>query len=222
MNELFAKTIPLALGAMVSPTLLTAVILVLSGKISPRPRAWAFVVGGTAALIAFTVAVPWVAGLMKSVSPGAIRSADIVFGLLLLALAVRSLLKHKGSGDSKSRLPKHDETAAPHLGAYLGFGALMIATDASSLVLYIAILKEAMVSTAPDAARATAVAIGFLAVMLPALIPAALATVAPAETDRLLKPLGAWAQEHSTALTVVICVVFGAYLLFRGIAPLLG
>jgi hypothetical protein len=44
--------------------------------------------------------------------------------------------------------------------------------------------------------------------------------VAPKQTERVLKPLGAWAQKHSTAITVVICVVFGAYLLIKGLAPL--
>jgi hypothetical protein len=221
MNELFAKTIPLALGALVSPTLLTAVILVLSGKISPRSRSWAFVAGGAAALVAFTVAVPWVAQLMKSVSPRAIQSADVVFGLLLLAVAVRKILKRKGPSGDTARAPKHQATSAPRLGEYFGFGALMIATDASSLVLYIAILKEAVTSDAPSTARLVAVAIGYIAVMLPALVPAVVATVAPAQTDRVLKPLGAWAQKHSTAITVVICVVFGVFLLAKGLAPLI-
>jgi hypothetical protein len=96
----------------------------------------------------------------------------------------------------------------------------MIATDASSLVLYIAIIKEAIQSSAPDAARLSAVVIGYAAVMLPALLPAVVASVAPKQTDRVLKPVGAWAESHSTAITVVICVAFGAYLLFKGLAPL--
>ncbi len=98
MNELLAKTVPLALGAMVSPTLLTAAILVLSGKISPRGRSWAFVAGGAVALAAFTVLVPWLAGLLKSVGPDVIRSADVVFGVLLLAVALRKLSQAQGPG----------------------------------------------------------------------------------------------------------------------------
>jgi hypothetical protein len=220
MNELFAKTIPLALGAMVSPTLLTAVILVLSGKVSPRARSWAFVAGGSVALVGFTIAVPWVAQLMKSVNPLAIEWVDIVFGVILLALAARKLATRNRPSSETSRAPRHEATAKPRLGEYFGFGALMIVTDASSLVLYIAIMKEAGVSGAPDAARLAAVAIGYLAVMIPALIPACIATVAPKQTDSMLKPLGAWAKKHSTAITVVICVVFGAYLLLKGLLPL--
>ncbi|MEI7814188.1 MAG: hypothetical protein WCJ13_05310, partial [Coriobacteriia bacterium] len=87
MSELFAKTIPLALGAIVSPTLLTAVLLVLTGKVSPRSRSWAFVAGGCTALAAFTVAIPWVAELMKSVSAVAIQRVDVLLGVLLLAVA---------------------------------------------------------------------------------------------------------------------------------------
>jgi len=219
MSELFAKTIPLALGAIVSPTLLTAVLLVLTGKVSPRSRSWAFVAGGCTALAAFTVAIPWVAELMKSVSAVAIQRVDVLLGVLLLAVAIRKILKRKSPGAETTRAPKHQAKSTPRLLEYLGFGALMIATDASSLVLYIAIIKEAMQASVPDTARVAAVAIGYVAVMLPALVPAAIATIAPAQTDRLLKPLGAWAQKHSTAITVVICVAFGGYLLVKGLAP---
>jgi hypothetical protein len=222
MNELLAKTIPLALGAMVSPTLLTAAILVLSGKVSPRSRAWAFVAGGAVALGAFTVLVPWLAQLLKSVGPGVIRSADVIFGVLLLVVALRKLLKRKDPDGGTTRAPKHAGTPAPHLWAYFGFGALMIATDASSLVLYIAIIKEAAVSAAPEAARVAAVALGYLAVLVPALVPVALATIAPAQTDHVLKPLGAWSQKHASAITVTICLVFAAYLLVKGLVPLVG
>ena len=220
MNELLAKTIPLALGAMVSPTLLTAAILVLSGKVSPRSRSWAFVAGGAATLAAFTVLIPWLAGALKSVGPGVVQSADVVFGVLLIAVAIRKLLKRKDPDGEKTRPPKHEGAPAPHLWAYFGFGALMIATDASSLVLYVAILKEAAVAKAPDAARIAAVALGYLAVLLPALVPVAFATIAPAQTDRVLTPLGAWSQKHATAITVTICLIFAAYLLAKGLVPL--
>jgi hypothetical protein len=97
----------------------------------------------------------------------------------------------------------------------------MIATDASSLVLYIAIMREAGQSQAPAPARLTAVALGFLAVMLPALIPACTASLAPSQTERVLVPLGEWATKHSAAITVTLCLVFAGYLLFKGLAPLL-
>ena len=221
MNELFAKTIPLALGAMVSPTLLTAVILVLTGKVSPRARSWAFVTGGAAALIVFTLAVPWIANQLKSVNPLAVHWFDVVCGLLLLGLALRRLLTRNRPSSATARAPQRQTGDSPRLGEYFGFGALMIATDASSLVLYIAIMKEAGVSNAPDAARIAAIAMGYVAVMLPAVVPAGIATLAPTETDKLLKPLGAWAKNHSTAITVVICVVFGGYLLYKGLLPLI-
>ena len=220
MNDLFAKVIPLSLGAVVSPTLLTAVILVLSGKISPRSRSWAFVAGGAAALAGFTLVVPWVARFMDSVSPVVIQRADVLFGALLLLVAIRAVFRRKKTDAGTTHAPRHKGTSTPRLGEYFGFGALMIATDASSLVLYIAIMKEAAQSNAPDPARIAAVVLGYIAVMLPALIPAAIASIAPAQTDRLLKPLGAWAQKHSTAITVVICLVFATYLLVKGLSPL--
>lgn len=220
MNELFAKTIPLALGAIVSPTVLAAVILVLTGKVSPRARAWAFFIGGCAALAAFTAAVPWVAKMMDSISPVVVQRGDVILGLLLVALAVRKVVKGKAPGSETTRAPKHKATAASRLGEYFGFGAVMIATDMSSLVLYLAIMREAGQSHAAETARIAVVAMGYLAVMLPALVPACIASIAPKQTELLLVPLGAWSKKHSTAITVVICSVFAAYLLAKGLAPL--
>ena len=176
--------------------------------------------GGALALAAFTLALPWVARLMQSVSAVAVDRADVILGVLLVIVAARALLQRKKPSGETPKAPRHQATVEPHLLEYFGYGALMIATDASSLVLYIAIIKEAGQSSAPDIARAAAVAIGYLAVMLPALVPAGIATVAPAQTDRVLKPLGAWAKAHSTPITVIICLVFGGYLLFKGLAPL--
>lgn len=222
MNSLLIAVVPLSLGAMVSPTLLGAVVLVMSSKISPRARAWVFTAGSFVVLAAITAAAPFLGKWLAAVNPTAIARIDVVLGLILLALAVRKLLTRKSSeASAKDRAPKHPQAQTPHLLEYFGFGAVMLATDFSSTVLYMAILKEAALSHDPDWARLAAVAMGFVAVMLPALLPTVLGTLAPKASDKLLKSLSAWMSKHSTAITVAICLVFAAVLLVKGLQPLL-
>jgi len=220
MAQLMSTVIPLSLGAAISPTLLTALVLVLSGRVAPRMRAWATVGGAALTLFALTLAAPVVAQALHSVKPVIIDRVDVLGGVLLLALAARNVLrKHDTSESAKKRAPRTASDKA-HLLGYLGFGVVLIATDFSSTILYLAALKDIASANIATAEKYALVLIPFSAVMAPALIPTALSTLAPRLSDRALKPVAAWTGAHSTAITVAICAVFGVYLIVRGLLPL--
>jgi threonine/homoserine/homoserine lactone efflux protein len=222
MSQLMTAVIPLSLGAAVSPTLLTAVVLVLSAAVAPRARAWATVAGGAVAMLALTVAAPLVARAMHSVKPAVIDRADVVLGVLLLLLAGWNMFRSPNAAESaKKRAPVGGAGAKAHLAEYFGFGVVLIATDFSSTILYLAALKEIAYARIPPTEMLAILAIPFFAVLAPAVIPAALSSVAPRQSDRALKPLAAWMGGHSKVITVAISVVFGIYLLARGLPPLL-
>lgn len=216
MNQLAASVIPLSLGAIVSPTVLTAVVLVLSGKVSARARAWAFLGGATAILILLTFAAPVIAKASAHVNHLVFDGLDVVLGLLLLALGVRALLVPKRTAEQ--RAPKSTEPKA-HLAEFAMFGVAMIGTDLSSLVLYVAALKEIARAHVLLGAKLAIVLVPFVAVLLPALVPVLIATVAPRQSQRVLTPLAAWVGRYSKALTVAISLGFGVYLLAKGIPP---
>ena len=216
MNQLVASIVPLSLGAMVSPTVLTAVVLVLSGKVRPLARAWAFVGGATAILLVLTVAAPLLAHAAEHVNHLYFDGFDVALGLLLLALGVRGLLTHKRSPEQ--RAPKSAEPQA-HLGAFAAFGVAMIGTDLSSLVLYVAALKEIARAHVVSGAKVAIVLVPFVAVLLPALVPVLISTVAPRGSQRILAPVAAWVGKYSKVLTVAISFGFGVYLLAKGIPP---
>jgi threonine/homoserine/homoserine lactone efflux protein len=222
MNQLLTTVLPLALGAAVSPTLLTAAVLVLSTKIAPRARAWALVLGAVVAMIALTVAAPIVANAIHSLQPVVVDRADVIAGALLLLLALRSVLrKHNSAEAAKKRAPSQTTATKPRLFAYVGFGILLIAVDFSSTILYLVALKDIGNAHIPQTVQLLVLAIPFFAVIAPALIPTALSTVAPKRSDELLKPLAAWTSEHSNAIAAVISLVFGLYLVAKGLPPLL-
>lgn len=218
MNQLLASVLPLSLGAMVSPTVLTAVVLVLSGKVSPRARAWAFVGGATAILAAITVSAPVMARAFARVNPRVLYGFDAGLGVLLFALGVWTLVRPKQTAEKKAPKPTEPK---PHLPEYALFGVVMIGTDFSSLVLYIAAMKEIAKAHLILGEQVAIVLIPFVAVLLPALVPAIVGSVAPRASERLLAPVAGWVGKYSKPITVVISLVFGVYLMAKGIPPLL-
>lgn len=222
MNQLMASVLPLSLGATVSPTVLTAVVLVLSAPLAPRARAWAAVVGAAVAMLVLTVAAPLVAKALHSVNPVVIDRVDVVGGALLLLLAGWNVFRRRSATESATkRAPARASTGKPRLPEYFVFGVILIATDFSSTILYLAALKDIASAHLTSAETLAVLAIPFFAVLAPALIPVALSTLAPHQSDRVLKPLAAWTGKHSKVITVAIAVMFGAYLLARGLPPLL-
>jgi threonine/homoserine/homoserine lactone efflux protein len=216
-----ASVLPLSLGAAVSPTMLTAIVLVLSGQVAPRERAWTTVAGATAAMLALTIAAPLVARALHSVNPIVIDRVDVIAGVLLLLLAVWNLTrKPNAADDAKKRAPSPASSGKRRLAEYFAFGIILIATDFSSTILYLAALKDIGYAHVAYALRLAVLVIPFFAVLAPAVVPAALASLAPRASDRALKPLAAWTGRHSKVITVAIAVVFGVYLLAKGLPPL--
>jgi hypothetical protein len=218
MNGLLAIVIPLSLGAAVSPTVLGVVVLTLSCKVAPRARAWAETAGVTVGLVLVTVLVALLAQWLAKVRPNPtlIASTDIVFGVALLGLAVYTALR-RTAPSARSRVNKGPaDSAGAALPAFFGIGLLLLATDASSLVLYVPAMKDIAQSSLGRGAKVAVAAIPFFAVIAPALLPTALASAAPKTADRLLKPFGAWVEAHSKQITMGIEIVFGVALVLKG------
>lgn len=216
MNQLAATVVPLSLGAMISPTLLTAVVLVLSGRVAPRARAWSFNAGAATILLAFTLAVPLLVRTFGATNPRLVDGVDVGLGVLLLGLGVWTLVRRKPSASATRRAPKKTAAATPSLGEYFAFGAAMIATDFSSLVLYVAAIKDISRAHIVVGARLAVALLPFIAVLAPALVPALFGTVAPRESDRLLRPVAAWVGKYAKTITVAVSLVFGVYLIAKG------
>jgi hypothetical protein len=102
------------------------------------------------------------------------------------------------------------------LPAFVGVGAVLLLTDVTSLVLYIPALKEIMKASIPAPEKLAVAFIPFLAVIAPVIIPAVLASLAPKVVDRLLKPLNDWVSKNQRVIGMLICFLFGFYLLWKG------
>lgn len=213
VTTLLAKVLPLALGAAVSPTLFVAAVVLLSDPVRPRRRAGSFAVGA-----AVPLAVIGAAGLVlfrgaRAQAPFRVSPVvDIVFGVLLLLLAVRAALR-PARGTSHHR--RHRAVTSLRACALLGAG--LMAVNFSSLALFVPAVKEIALAASVSAAEQTVVlAIAVVLALLAVLVPLVLYLIAPAQAQSVLTPLLTAAKRHSRTIGVVICLVFGIYLTVKG------
>jgi threonine/homoserine/homoserine lactone efflux protein len=225
MEQLLASVIPLSLGAAVSPTALAIIVLTLSGKVSPRARAWAEVIGMALALAVVTVLLLVLAQAIagRKADPRVLGTFDLAAAVALLYLGVRDAMKlrshdvgQKKQATSKAAGPK------PNLPAFLLIGIALLVTDVTSLVLYLPAMKDIARSSVSLGEKLAVLAIPYFAVLAPAIIPAAIASVAPKSADRILDPLNAWVTKNQRVIGMVVCFAFGAYLLWKGYVGVTG
>lgn len=217
MTTLLAEVLPLALGAALSPALFVAAVVLLSDPVRPRRRAGSFTAGA-----AVPLAVIGAAGLVlfhRARGQGHFRVSpvvDLVFGALLLLLAVRTALRP--AVGTSHRHPRHAVTST-RACALLGAG--LMAVNFSSLALFVPAVKEiALADSVSTADQVVVLAIVVVLALLAVLVPLGLYLIAPAQAQALLTPMLAAAKRHTRAIGMVICLVFGVYLAIKGAARL--
>ena len=214
--SLLLRVLPLAFGAALSPTLLTVIVLLLAGGKTRRP-AVAFAAGtatlsvaaGAAVLLVFRGALD--APHHVTGHRGAI--VDTVCGVLLLGLAVRTMM----------HTPTPDEPTARHLlgsRAAFALGLGIMASNFSSLVLYFAALKDIVRSQAGTPTTVIVTGVFIVIMLLPVELPLVLTVLVPDSSARILDAIGTSVKRHSRTIAIVVLVVFGVYLLLKGVVRL--
>ncbi len=215
MVAAWGLVIPLALGAAVSPALLTLQLLILSGPQHQVQRAWMYTVGVAITVVMFI-------GLVATVGRGIVLasgSEDLVARVVKLAAAVGLALLGVRTLRRRDRPSEgHRKLADAPTVAFLpvGFGAMWL--NLSSLVLMLPAVHVAVNSSAPpDQTAAMLVLIGVCA-MAPALLPALAVTVLGKQRSApLLHRLNSFTQAHSAQINAGICFLFAALLLVSAI-----
>ncbi len=226
MASLFAQVLPLALGMAVSPAVLTLVVLILSGRHHPVPRAWAFVVGLLlVVLVLMAVGLLFLGRLPDHASGHESAAQDwgkVAAGTALLLLGLRELRPARTPGERQraASAARAKRMANAGLGVFVGIGALTMLFNFSSIVLFIPALHMVSVSSADTAAKALVCAFLVLMMLLPGLVPVLLVTVMGRRADPRLARLNAFTTAHQRQINAGICFVFAAVLLWGGIKGL--
>jgi len=219
LGELLARVVPLALGAAVSPTVLTMSVLLMCSRRRPVARGATFALGTITTLVGLSVLGLTVLDRFSTHHPSATERAvsdgvDVALGLVLLALALHTALRHHDPTVETTSATPSDRGG---LGSAYVLGVVLMATNVSTIVLYIPAMKDIARAPVGDADQLLALLLVLLIVSLPATMPLALRIAAPGPSQRFLTRFEAAITRHRRAIVVGVEVLFGAYLLAKGI-----
>lgn len=210
------ETVPLALGAAVSPIVLAITVAMLTGPGRTR-RALAFVAGEAIPLLALAgLILLFGSGVSLKLSPTALTVLDLVFAAILLAIGLRALsravrkvpVKPTSSTDSHA-------TVTPRRAFAIGVGSMC--TNFTSLLLYLPALKLIAAGDLAFADELIATALVIVLVLSTVWLPLSLTRIAPATADAVLTRIAATFQRNERRVTILLGLGFGLYLLVRGL-----
>jgi len=208
--RLLAETIPLALGAAISPVIFLLQLTTLTG---PRPlvRGSALAIGAAVPLAIVGVIAVVTGGRVDFSGPDTVKGVvELALGVLLVGFGVRVLLRPPKP--PSARPPAHSQGS----GRSFVLGMLGMGTNVSTFALYIPAMAAILVADVDVAEQVVAAAIVVVISLSAVLLPLLLTAVVPDASRRLLARIGRWMTAHHRAITVVLSFGFGAYLVVKG------
>jgi hypothetical protein len=214
MSDLLPGLLVLAIGGSIAPPLLLLTILFLGSR-RPLPNA------GALALGYFTVcAAIGISGLVLFGDAGSAISTvgeviSVAVGALLIVLGLRSLL---GAPDPDASPPGWLESIDNSTTSRaFGLGMALFPLQVKNLAIFVACLNLIIASGVGTEESIVALGLVLLVFALPVLALTSLYAAAPQRASSMLGSLQAWMGKHNRTITVVICFVFGAFFLIRGL-----
>jgi len=214
MGKIFAQILPLAIAASVNPTGVLAMVFILSLPEKPVRKAAAFLagslilLGGIAIIINLAVSD---ASKTAHLPPWLSASIDIVFGLMVLYLAIKAHHNQK-----RNKREKHHKF---HKSFFLP-GIIYMAVDFSSLVPFVAankIIASGSLGLWPSAILAT---FTIVSTLLWLIVPLSIRVVFPTKSEVVLAKLKLYFQEHGSVLVEAMLFIIAVYLIVHGVIKL--
>ena len=224
MGQLLAETLPLALGAAVSPIVLAITIAMLTGT-GRTARALAFLAGESIPLLAFAgIILAFGASVYFQASPGTMAAIDLTFGAILLLVGLRALrreIAERGAPADPGDLAElHEQHAGVAPGRAFAIGLGSMTTNFTSLILYLPAMKTVAASALPLPDRLVVAVLVIGVVLSTVWLPLVLSMAAPDTADRVLSRAAAAFHSNKRKVTIALGLGFGAYLLLHGLEGL--
>lgn len=218
MGDAISGVLPAAVGVMLSPIPIVAVILML-GTPKAKTNGPAFGLGwilGLTAVSALVLALTSGADTPDSTSSDGTNSTLVVLGVVLLVVAVRQWRKRPGPGEEPelpSWMATVDSFAAPKSFA---LGILASAVNPKNLALTAAAAASVSLSGADAEEAAAAMAVFVVIASLSVVGPVVLYLVAGDRVAPKLEGIKTTMAGHNNVIMAVICLVLGAKLIADG------
>jgi hypothetical protein len=214
VSDPLSGLIVLAIGGSVAPPLLLLTIMFLGSK-RPLPNAGALALGyfATCAVIGIS-GLTFIGGTESTVSTiGRVTSATV--GALLIVLGIRSLLDSPEPGASPPRWMKSINSMSPPRA--FGFGMALFPLQVKNLAIFVACLNLIIASGLSPRGSIVALMLVLVVFATPVLALIGLYSAVPQRASTMLGSMQTWMGNNNRAITVVICLVFGAFFLARGL-----
>ncbi len=225
MADALAGVLPIAVGILVVPLPIAAVVLLL---FSPRARAnsLAFLAGwvlGLAAVGAVTLLVAARGDVAGGGSPARWASAvKALLGVGLLFLAYRSFEKRPAK-DSEPEAPGWMLALAGYSpGKSFGLGALLAGANPKNLLLVVGAMTSVAMLGLPPGQTAVVLAVFVLVCSVGVTAPIVYALTGGARARDALTSWEAWLVANNAVVVAVVLLVFGVLVLARSLAELIG
>jgi hypothetical protein len=214
MSELLPGLILLAIGGSVAPPLLLLTILFLGSR-RPLPNATALALGYFATCAAIGLSGLILFGGAESIVSTVGRVTSVAVGALLIVLGLRSLLK---APDPDASLPgwmeSIDSMSPPRA---FGIGVALFPLQIKNLAIFVACLSLIVASSLTLEGSILALMLVLLVFAIPVLLLIGLYAAVPRRAATMLGSLQTWMRKRNRSITVVLCLVFGAFFLVRGL-----
>ena len=215
MSDTLLGLIVLAIGGSIAPPLLLLTILLLSSQ-RPISNAGALALGyfttcagiGILGLLLF-------GGAESAVSTvGRVISATI--GALLIVLGLRSLLHTPDPDAPPPRWVESINSMSPPRA--FGLGMALFPLQIKNLAIFVACIELIIASSLSPQGSIAALMLVLVIFAIPVLLLIGLYAAVPQRASEVLGSLQAWMEKNSRTITVVLCFLFGALFLLRGLS----
>lgn len=211
MGSLLAQTIPLSIGAAISPIVLMSVLAIIGGH-HGKARATAFAIGFAVTSTALLLLGVLVVAALRQRHGGTVESpmVEVIVGIILIAFGLL-MVRPRRTDDEAKAAEHHRRWIKPDspLWLFLILGVVLMLVNASTIVLLLAVLKEVARSGASTADAAVALGIADLFAILPAAVPVVAALIGGAAVAARITQLGQWTNRNGKYILCVLFVVFG-------------
>ena len=211
MSKLIPSVILAGLAAAVSPVAVMVLLAVMM-KEKARRNSLLFLLGYTLILIALGVVGVYVLKAGGSGTKSKVDGyVDIALGALCLVAMLVSLRPKKKEAKPATR--------GKDLKASRAFllGIIAMLTNMSTIVCYLAGAHEISKAELGMGESLLSLALLILVTLTTVLIPIGIYFVFPTRSESTLSSFNAWLSKHSKVIGASVLLIFGAYLLIRGI-----
>ena len=215
MSDTLPGLIVLAIGGAIAPPLLLLTILLLSSQ-RPISNAGALALGYFAICAGMGVLGLLLFGGAEGAVSTVGRVISVSVGALLVVFGIRSLLNAPDPDAPPPRWMESINSMSPPRA--FGFGMALFPLQIKNLAIFVACIELIIASSLSPQGSIAALMLVLVIFAIPVLALIGLYAAVPERASTTLGPLQTWMGNNSRAITVVLCFLFGALFLLRGLS----